>query len=204
MTHKNAFWILLICVTALSFAPMSVQAAPRDVAPPSGPQKGSVERPSPVSISRDEYSIQRTVSGPYRLTYTFIEMDGEKRIGSQHYAVVLDSDSKISLRLGTKVPITTSQGSGNFPNQQQISYIDIGLSIDVRLRQFANGLELETHVAQSALESQESSTKDPVVRQTDLDSSALLREARPVVLGMLDTPESTHRLEIQVELTKIP
>jgi hypothetical protein len=204
MKHKNAFWILLICGTAFSFTPMSVQAAMQDVEPPAGPPKGSVQRPSPVPISRDEYSLQRTVSGPYRLIYTFTEMDGEKRIGSQHYAVVLDSDTKISLRLGTKVPITTSQTSGNIPNQQQISYIDIGLSIDARLRQFANGLELETHVAQSALESQEPNTKDPVVRQTDLDSSALLHEGKPVVLGMLDTPESTHRLEIQVELTKIP
>lgn len=204
MHHKNAFLLWLVCWTAFSFTPTMAQTAQPDAAPPSGPLKSGAQRPSPEPTSRDDYSLHRTVSGPYRLTYTFTEMDGEKRIGSQHYAVVLDSDTKTSLRLGTKVPITTSQAYENAPNQQQISYIDIGLSIDARLRQFANGLELETHVAQSALESQEPNTKDPVVRQTDLDSSALLLEGKPIVLGMLDTPESTHRLEIQVELSKIP
>ena len=205
MKHKNAFLLSLVCGAVFWFTPMSVQAARQDVAPPTGPSKSSTHQPPPPPKSRDEYSLQRTVSGPYRLIYTLTETDGGKRVGSQHYAIVLDADvSSTNLKLGTKVPIATKQLGANAPSGQfEWSYIDIGLRIDARLRQFANGLELQTHVSQSALNNQEPNTKDPVVRQTDLETSVLLNEDKPVVLGTLDTPESTHRLEIQVELSRL-
>jgi hypothetical protein len=207
MRHKNAFWISLICGTAFSFTPMSVHAASQDVVPSTGPPKSSMQQPSSPPKSRDEWGMQHTVSGPYRLTYTLTEIDGGKRIGLQHYVIVLDADSDApptNLRLGTKVPIATSQAYGNVPNQQQLSYVDIGLSIDARLRQFANGFELRTKVYQTSLDAEKSDTKDPVIRQSTLESSVLLNEDKPVVLGTLDTPESTHRLQIQVELAKLP
>ncbi|MES2220372.1 MAG: hypothetical protein V4587_05325 [Acidobacteriota bacterium] len=201
----NAFWALLICGTAFAFTPMLAQAAPQQVSPPSGRPNSMQQPPSPPK-SRDEWSMQHAVSGPYRLTYSLTETDGGKRLGSQRYVVVLDADASFTnLKLGTKVPIATKQLGANAPSGQfEWTFIDIGLRIDAKLRQFANGLELETHVSQSALDSQEPNTKDPVVRQTDLDTSVLLNEDKPLVLGTLDTPESTHRLEIQVELTKIP
>lgn len=90
------------------------------------------------------------------------------------------------------------------PSQTQISYIDIGLNIRARLMQFANGLELSSSVVQSAVDSQQTLLKSPVIRQTSLVSTVLLAEDKPTTLGMMDELGTTHRLQIEVEVTKIP
>ncbi|MHB1938225.1 MAG: hypothetical protein ACYCOR_16805 [Acidobacteriaceae bacterium] len=209
--HKNAFWLSLVCGITLACSPVLAQGAQQDAPPPppNGQQPGA--RPiSPLAplprLGLDEWAEQRTVSGPYRLTYTLTEMDGTKRVGSQHYAIMLDADaSPTNLRLGTKIPIETgASGANALPSQTQISYIDVGTNIQSKLRQFANGLELSSHVVQSAVDSPQSLLKTPVIRQTDLQSTVLLNEDKPIVLGNADTPGSTHSLQIQVELTKVP
>ncbi len=196
MKSRRSLLLSLVCITVITCAaPVLAQNSQQHV--PSEPDA--------------KQAALRTSPAAYRLTYTLTEMNGEKKLGSQHYAMALDRDAynafpgtKSTLRTGTKIPIATKQLGENAPSGQfEWSYIDLGLTIDANLRQFNNGLELRTHVIQSALDSQEPNSKDPVVRQTDLETSVLLNEDKPVVLGTLDTPGSTHRLVVQVELTRI-
>ncbi|MGC1781650.1 MAG: hypothetical protein WA708_03935 [Acidobacteriaceae bacterium] len=207
--RKSAIWLCFAFASVLVAAPVFAQGAPQagDVnAPPPPPaaKRMAPLPPLPPPPNQAERDAQRTVPGAYRLIYTSTEMDGSRKAGSQHYAIVLDADApSAKLRIGTRVPIATSQAYGNVPNQQQISYIDIGLEIDARLRQYANGLELRTAVEQSELDTQKSGTPDPVIRHTRLESSVLLNEGKPVILGTLDTPGSTHSIEIMVELTRL-
>lgn len=195
MERKNTFWLSLVCAITFACAPLLALAAQQG-----GPQ----QLPPTVEMEAAERDAHRTIPGAYRLAYTLTEMDGSKRVGLQHYAIVLDADATTSLRLGSKIPIEAGEFRENLPPQTQISYIDVGMTIDARLRQFANGLELSSHVAQSAVDSQQSLLKTPVIRQTSLQSTVLLNENKPVILGTMDTPGSTHSLQIQVELTRLP
>ena len=43
----------------------------------------------------------------YRLTYTVTDMDGDKRIGTQHFSMVVVSGQETRLKQGSKIPIAT-------------------------------------------------------------------------------------------------
>jgi hypothetical protein len=134
-------------------------------------------------------------------------MDGSKRLGSHRYEIVLDAGWDVppaQLRLGTKVPIETGEFQANSSAQTTISYIDVGLNIEASLKQFANGLQLRSHVIQSAVDPQQSVAKQPVIRQTDFRSDVLLNEGKSLTIGNVDMPGTTHVLQIQVLVTKIP
>ncbi len=207
MQSKRWIWPMLALAATFASGPILAQAGPKDTPPPSsqqGPQSNLPQPPPPRDYSK-ESDVQRTILGAYRLTYTLTEMDGTKRIGSHHYVIAVDLDAPpTSLKLGTKIPIETgASGPGSLPGQTEISYIDIGVNIRSHLRQFANGVELNSHVVQSAVDSQQSLLKSPVIRVSDLESTVLLQENKPVILGTVDIPGSTHSLQIQVELTRI-
>lgn len=207
MKCRNVFWISLVFAMVFTCAPKLAQAAPQAGSPPSskGDQLATHPRP-PAAADRDQSDAQGTIPGTYRLTYTLTELDGIKRVGSTHYAIVTATSApKVSLRLGTKVPIETAEleMSNSSSPRTEISYIDVGTSIETKLTQTANGLELLSHVVQSAVDSQQPNRKTPVIRATDLQSSALLNENKPVIIGQLDMPGSTHSLQIQVEVTRV-
>lgn len=211
MKCRNTFWISLVCGMTLACSPVLAQGAQQDALPPlpssqqSDARPGSPLPPLPVP-SPGQCDAQRTITGPYRITFTLTEMDGSKRVGSRHYAIVLDSGKEIPpafLRLGSKVPLETGEIQGN-STSQAISYVDVGLFIEASLHSFANGHELRSQVTQSEVDTQQSLTKDPVIRATDFKSAVLLQENKPVIIGNVDMPGTTHVLEIQVELTKLP
>lgn len=215
MQLKYPLRLSLALAVGFATAPVLAHAAPQDGAPPPPPGQQGPQQPAPPPGLRTqpppppwqaatERDAQRTIPGVYRLTYTLTEMDGSRRVGSQHYDVLLDADAPpTNLKLGTKVPLVTGGVESN-NLMTQIQYIDVGLNINARLRQFANGLELRSHVEQSTLDPGQANQKDPVIRQTSLESTVLLNQNKPMVLGNLDTPGSTHSMQIQVELTRVP
>jgi len=229
MKCRNKFWISLVCGITLACSPVLAQSPQQDALPPlpNGQQAGARPGLPPPVLSPDQRNAQRTIPGAYRLTYTLAEMDGTKRVGSQRYAIVLDSGEEVpsaQLKLGSKVPLETGELQGS-STSQTISYIDVGLSIDASLRSFANGYELRSHIVQSAIDispppplpplpppsqqslpplPQQPLPKDPVIRETNLKSAVLLQENKPVIIGNVDMLGSTHVLQIQVELTKVP
>jgi hypothetical protein len=218
MKCRNTFWISLVCGISLACLPAMAQDPQQDAPPPppngqhSGPppdrQQGSQSGlpPLPRLDPADQRDRERTISGPYRLTFTITEMEGVKKVSSQHFVVAADANAPpTDLRLGTKIPIeTASGGAGASRSQTQITYIDIGLNINARLRKFANGLELSSNISQSAVDSQQALLKSPVIRQTGLGSTVLLTEDKPTTLGTMDELGSSRRLQVEVVVTKIP
>lgn len=205
MKRKNVFWILLALATCFVGTPAIAHAAQQKDVPPQPPQAAQPASPQPNPS--DKRDAQQTITGPYRITYTLTEMDGTRRVGSQRYAIVLDSGEEspsAELKLGSKVPLETGEFKAGSGAQTEISYIDVGLMIQANLRSFANGHELRSHIVQSEIDSHESITKDPVVRQTEFKSAILLQENKPVIIGNVDMLGTTHVLQIQVELSKLP
>jgi len=218
MQLKYSSWLSLALAMVFSSASAFALAAPQNGVPPPPPgsqpnpmrgvhaqQQQLPPLPPTLEMETAEQDAQRTIPGAYRLTYTLTEMDGAKRVGSHHYVIAVDVDAPpTSLKLGTKIPIETgASGPGSLPGQTEISYIDIGVNIRSHLRQFANGVELNSHVVQSAVDPLQSALKTPVIRVSEMESTVLLNENKPVILGNVDTPGSTHSLQIQVEMTSL-
>jgi hypothetical protein len=142
----------------------------------------------------------------YRLTYSITESDGARHLGTQHFALTVNPDAHTAtVKLGSRVPIAT--GSYNTQNPAaaanvQFQYIDVGLNISARLREFAVGVEAYSKMEQSSVGEEKSTigSNDPVIRQETLENTAVLTPGKPVMLGSLDVPGSTRHQDIEVVL----
>jgi len=143
-----------------------------------------------------------TAPTTYRLTYTLTEMDGSKRLGTQHFSLTVNPGKDARIRLGSKVPIATESSNPASMAPAQIQYQDIGLTIWARVKDFSAGVLVDSEVDQTGVSEEPSNVGrgDPVIRQARLQNTALLTLGKPVMLGSLDVPGSTRHLDIEVVL----
>ena len=143
----------------------------------------------------------------YRLTYTVTELDGGKRIGLQHFSIVIAAGAKTELREGSRVPLVTgSYTAGSASTQSQVTYIDIGLNVQAALDQSTDGFNLRSTIEQSSVAPEQVAAfggQDPVIRQSILEGTASLTLNKPLTLGSLDIPGSTRHLDIEVVLEPV-
>jgi len=171
-------------------------------------QKAIIVRVAPDQLAVAEKIIKDLDKSKksYRLTYTFTELDGNKSIGTQHFTMIVVSGERTTLKQGSKVPIVTgSYDVGKSQTQTQMTYLDIGLNFDVALDESVNGVRLRSKVEQSSIAEQPSGIgpQDPIVRQTVLQGTSFLTEGKPLVLGSLDIPGSTRRMDVEVMIEAV-
>ena len=151
----------------------------------------------------------------YRLTYTVTEIDGSKRIGTQHFTVVTVSGQETRLKQGSRVPIATgsynasdTSGTNAAPAgvQTQFTYLDIGMNFSSTVQEIGQNGRLRFNVEQSSLAPETSGVgpQDPIVRQTSLAGEATLAPGKPLMLGSVDIPGSTRHLDIEVIMEPLP
>ncbi len=88
----------------------------------------------------------------YRLTYTITEKDDGKRIGIQHFSLIVVSGGRTTLKQGSKVPVVTgTYNNGSSGTQTQMTYLDIGMNFDASLDEFVDGVRLRSKVEQSSI-----------------------------------------------------
>jgi type II secretory pathway component GspD/PulD (secretin) len=134
----------------------------------------------------------------YRVTYTITDLDNGRPAGSHSVSVLVPANSRSTLKLGSKVPILTgsiSEGSGAGATNE-FQYQDVGLLLEAN----ASGAELHTKLDQTAVSTEKSNVgiQDPVISQTILEGESPLGNAKPVVLGTMDVPNSTRQQQISV------
>jgi type II secretory pathway component GspD/PulD (secretin) len=142
----------------------------------------------------------------YRLTFTLAESDGGKRIGIQHFALVVASGQRTVVKQGSKIPVITgTYNPGSQTAQNQFQYLDIGINFDATLEDAPNGLRLKTKVEQSSVgnPSEFGNTSgplagEPIFHQTSLEGSSMVVLGKPLTLGSLDVPGSTRHIDIEV------
>ena len=141
-----------------------------------------------------------TAPTTYRLTYTLTEMDGGKRIGTQHFSLTVNPGKEGRIRLGSKVPIAMESSNPASLAPAQVQYQDVGLFISVRLKESAAGVLADSEVQQTGVSEEQSTVGrgDPVIRQANLQNTALLTPGKPVMLGSMDVPGSTRHLDVEV------
>lgn len=81
-----------------------------------------------------------------------------------------------------------------------MQYLDVGLHLNASLSGPANDLVLQTQVVQSAVVPEKSvaGLPDPILRQTTLDSTAIVTVGKPLILGSLDIPGTAKQEQIEV------
>jgi type II secretory pathway component GspD/PulD (secretin) len=139
----------------------------------------------------------------YRLTYTITDIDNGKSIGTQHYAIIVASGGRTTIKQGSKVPIATGTfNGGSSGSQTQFTYLDIGLNIDASLDGYVDGVRLRSKVEQSSLQDDKlvANVVEPIVRQSVLEGTSTLIPGVPLILGSLDVPGTTRHLDIAVVL----
>jgi type II secretory pathway component GspD/PulD (secretin) len=142
----------------------------------------------------------------YRLTYTVTELDSGKRVGTEHFSMIVVPGQKTVMKQGNKIPVVTGEYKpGNSETQTQVTYIDVGMNFDATLEEVAGGAALQSKVEHLDIAEEKSGLgpQDPVVRQTALQGSAILALGKPQILGSVDIPGSTRRLDIEVVMEQV-
>lgn len=136
----------------------------------------------------------------YRLTYTIIDRDSTKRIGEQHYSMIVVAGQRTLMKQGSRVPIMVSDNKN--PASSTVTYIDVGMNFEATLTEAEGGASLRTRVERSSTAEEKSAVapQDPIVRQSLVEGTSFLTLGKPLTIGSLDVPDSTRHLDIEVTI----
>lgn len=138
----------------------------------------------------------------YRLTYTI----GGGDPAAQHIQLITSAGNKITLKQGSRVPIMTGAYTNASGQNQEVQYLDVGITAEASLENAGDRIRLRTKLEQSAVAEEKSSAgiQDPIIRQSVLESESVVEPGKPLVLGSVDMPGSGKHLEVSVlaELVK--
>lgn len=162
------------------------------------------------AIPEDQETAQRIIKDldrphrAYRLTFTLADSENGKRIGIQHFSIIVAAGQRTTLKQGSKIPVITGtyQSGGT---QTQFQYLDIGMNFDVSLSDSPGGLLLKAKVEDSSVgTSSEYGTtsgplaQEPIVHQTALEGTSIVTIGKPLTLGSVDVAGSTRHVDIEV------
>jgi len=145
----------------------------------------------------------------YRLTYTLTDVDAGKRIGTQHFSMVVVTGQRTTLKQGSKVPVATGSYSSGAATtngtETQFTYLDVGMNFSAQLDEIEHGARLYSKVEQSSLGDDKNiaNVQEPVVRQTVIEGTSFLTLNKPLILGSVDILGSTRHIDIEVVMEQV-
>lgn len=162
-----------------------------------------------ISAPPDQQALAQEIIGQldrakkaYRLTFTVAESDSGKRIGVQHFSIVVVAGQRTVLKQGSKIPvITASIDKTGEAAQNQYQYLDVGMNFDATLDDLPGGLRLKSKVEQSSVSDEHMSgalASEPIVRQTSLEGTSAVTLGKPITLGSVDIVGTTRHVDIEV------
>jgi hypothetical protein len=135
----------------------------------------------------------------FRLDFALYESEDGKRTNTRHYSMNLVPGFGVSneIKIGTRVPVESKEG--------QMQYIDVGTNIWSRMVEKGDALQLEVRADLSnfANPEQESRTTMPLLRQLHIAASTVASAGKPVVVGVVDDPNSKRQFQLEVTVTKL-
>jgi len=167
------------------------------------------DKPKSEDSSTEARTIETT---PLKVSVTFTEFEGEKKVKSLPYTMVVVADGrppKSVLKMGSRVPVYTGKENG-------MQYLDVGSSIacqanrtkdnkfDVRLDLDRSWVEGDVAVPVDRGTSSGSSSgqfPEPIVRQFRSELSLTLRDGQTVESMFATDPLSGNVLKVEVSLS---
>ncbi len=139
----------------------------------------------------------------YRLDFSLNEMDDAKKINTRQYSMHSRSGDWSEIRIGTKVPVESKQG--------EFQYLDVGMNIRCRLTDRSDmaslgenvSLKVSADLTNFVLPEQQQQTMHPAIRQMRMEASTVAVLGKPMVVGVVDDPNSKHQYQLEVTVTKL-
>lgn len=147
----------------------------------------------------------------YRVDYVLVESQDGKRLNTRNYTMLFEEEergnySPASIRVGTRVPLTTANKDG----QPTTSYMDVGLNIDCRIKPRGNdrvSLESTIEVANLLADDQariaEKISGAPVVRSNRSRIVAVVPLGKKTMVASYDDINSTRTTSVEVTVTPL-
>jgi hypothetical protein len=163
---------------------------------------------------QDESAPRSVKSTPIKVTITFAEFEGEKKLKSLPYVLVVaprenPPPSYSKLRMGSRVPVYTGKENG-------MQYLDIGSNIDCQASRLPDGtFDLRLGLDRSWVEgdvpvpvekTQQASSgqfPEPVIRQFRSDLNLIMRDGQSVESTFATDPLSGKLFKVEVNLNVI-
>jgi hypothetical protein len=155
---------------------------------------------------------QATETTPVKVAVTFVEFEGDKKVKSLPYTLVVVADGrppKSQLKMGSRVPVYTGKEHG-------MQYLDVGSNIDCQAHHTNdNKFDLRLDLDRSWVEGDVSVPVDreasspassgqfpePIVRQFRSELSLTLRDGQTVESTFATDPLSGKVFKVEVGLT---
>jgi hypothetical protein len=136
----------------------------------------------------------------YKLNFVLRETDDGKVLNQRSFTMNIAADAPQAekpawwnLRSGTRVPVYDPKGA--------MTYVDVGVNLDVRAFDGADGLQLEVTSEISSVGTESGNTAPPI-RQVKVRSAVMAAAGKPTVVFIADDPASQHRFELEVTLAR--
>jgi hypothetical protein len=156
---------------------------------------------------------RQTETTPLKISVTFTEFEGDKKVKSLPYAMVVVADGrppKSVVKMGSRVPVYTGKESG-------MQYLDVGTNIDCQAsRTKENKFDIRLNLERSWVEgnvavavdpgvSLQSSGQfpEPILRQFKSELSLTLRDGQTVESSFATDPLSGKVFKVEVALNVV-
>lgn len=197
---KKIYSVLALGILAGFLSPAGPSACAQDAAEKNQPEKSVPDKSTTEKRGRD-----RMPAGTYRVEFRITELEGEKRLNSRTYSLILIGDVKSQLRAGTRVPFST--GDPSKPGST-FQYLDIGQRIQCRVMSETErtiNLTADLEFTNLALPEQANTAAylPPIVRTFNSETVSMLDLNKPTVISTLDDPSSKHTFQIEVTATRL-
>ncbi len=144
------------------------------------------------------------VQSAYRLDFSVNELEDGKKINSRQYSMNSRSLDGNEIKIGTRVPVEVKQG--------EFQYLDVGTNIWCRLRDQGDmpglgsnvSLNVRAELSNFALPDPQAAQQfHPVVRQLKIEASTVATPGKPLLVGVVDDPNSRRQFQLEVTVSKL-
>jgi len=163
--------------------------------------------------NQDAAELRQTETTPLKISVTFTEFEGGKKVKSLPYAMIVTADGKNPksvVKMGSRVPVYTGKENG-------MQYLDVGSNIDCQasrtkdnkfdIRLSLDRSWVEGNVAVSVDPGTASQTSgqfpEPIVRQFRSDLSLSLHDGQTVESSFATDPLSGKVFRVEVSLNVV-
>ncbi len=187
----------LLIATALILTGVVLLATPtaaqeskdsKDAKPAAAPETKVVAVPRP-----------QKPAATYKLDFTLSELEDATRVNTRVYSMLLEEEAWGRTRIGTRVPLSMGEGKG-------VQYMDVGFSLDARLKQRDGDLRLELRLEVNSfvpVEGEAARPREPVLRNMRSELTASVAPGKPTLLTTVDELSSRRRFQVEVTATRI-
>jgi hypothetical protein len=132
----------------------------------------------------------------YRIDFSIHELEDGKKINTRHYSMDLNSGPWSEIKIGTRVPVSPTQGS--------FQYIDLGTSIDCQVGEQGEDVTLDIRSDFTNLSGpEEQHSAQPIIRQIKINGRTVTAPGKPVIIGAVDDPNSNRTFQLEATAARL-